>query len=205
MDSVLMSRLSCSGNAQLRAAYTELRGETEQLPACCIPNKCLVAVTHATDKHLENIMLQLQEWWLRFPTCKGPLKRNYEAAWGNGTWLLNPRLWTGQRTTEQRAVHRGLWQWSLPGQDKPVLPNTSGYQFLLLWEDDVINTNSSFPSVFAQFCMCWLWGHPSAASSLEKTCSVCAQGRQAKPTFSRIMACLKDREVVKRRALHRVR
>lgn len=136
------------GNAQLHSACTELGEKAEQLPACCVPNSCLAAVTHTTGKRLENIVL---EQWQKFPTRKMPLRRNYEA----GSWRLNSPSALSRMGKELRQWSSrqcmGARQCSVPGQHNSVLASTNEYQLLLLLENHI---SSTFLTVIAWFDMC---------------------------------------------------
>lgn len=57
-----------------------------------------------------------------------------------------------------KNVHHAesIQKWSLPGQDKPLLPSTNEYELLFLQKKYVVKINSSFPTVFAQFFVCWV-------------------------------------------------
>lgn len=156
-EPLLMARFTWAGNAQLYTVNKQSLEERKIPSVCCIPNKCLTAgVTRAAAINIENIMLQLQKWWQEvscvWGVTKDKLSRGRMERYPAFKPILCPEQgaepWQNVRCTE------GVWKWSLPGQDKPLLPTASEPQWLFLQERYAIRNSSSFPTVCAPFCTC---------------------------------------------------
>lgn len=141
------------------------------------------------------------EQWLRFPTHKMPLRRNYEA----GSWHLNSpsalnkmgkelrqcssRQCSSRQCVRALAVLRARTTQPRVGQHNWPVP--VNIDLLSSWKI-MINISSTSHTVFAQFDMC-------CCESF--ACAVC-MGTVNRTNLFWNTACLKDKEVVLGRVWH---
>lgn len=132
--------------------------------------------------------------------CKVPQRRSHQGAGQGGTWISAPSsAFTGGGSVENMLCTKGIWKWSLTGQDKPLLPSTGEYQLLVPQKGYRVKISSSFPSFCSVLYLLAVSCPLAADCSKAEMCSgfLLCMWAQSKADFSKIMAFLKEKAVVK--------
>lgn len=97
---------------------------------------------------------------------------------------------------ENMLCAEGIGKWSPTGQDKPLLPSTGESQLLCLRKGTGLKSGAPFPQFLFSFVRSWLLKGSTLCSGF-----LLCMWAGSKPDFSRIMAFLKEKAVVKSRVL----